>query len=95
MEGNYRFHFLRNGEQGRERHLARVDYDDLDGPLLQTSLSGTAQPLRDGAIAWALLRYPLMTLGVMARIHWQALRLWLRRVPFFSKPLPPQEKVSR
>jgi DUF1365 family protein len=95
VEGQYRFRFLRNSEQGSERHLARVDYDDLDGPLLQTSLSGTAQPLRDGAIAWVLLRYPLMTFGVMARIHWQALRLWLRRVPFFSKPLPPQEKVSR
>lgn len=95
VEGQYRFRFLRNSDQGGERHLARVDYDDLDGPLLQTSLSGTAQPLRDGAIAWALLRYPLMTFGVMARIHWQALRLWLRRVPFFSKPHPPQEKVSR
>ena len=95
VEGQYRFRFLRNSEQGGERHLARVDYDDLDGPLLQTSLSGTARPLRDAVIAHALLRYPLMTLGVMARIHWQALRLWLRRVPFFSKPLPPQEKVSR
>ncbi|WP_219116569.1 DUF1365 domain-containing protein [Janthinobacterium sp. UMAB-56] len=95
VEGQYRFRFLRNSEQDRERHLARIDYDDLDGLVLQTSLSGTAQPLRDGAIAWALLRYPLMTFGVMARIHWQALRLWLRRVPFFSKPHPPQEKVSR
>ena len=95
VAGRYRFRFLRNSEQDGERHLARVDYDDLDGPLLQTSLSGTARPLRDAVIAHALLRYPLMTLGVMARIHWQALRLWLRRVPFFSKPHPPQEKVSR
>ena len=99
VEGRYRFRFLRSNDHsskhGGERHLARIDYDDLDGPLLHTSLSGTARPLRDGALAWALLRYPLMTFGVMARIHWQALRLWLRRVPFFSKPLPPQEKVSR
>ena len=95
VEGQYRFRFLRNHDKDGERHLARVDYDDLDGPILQTSLSGTARPLRDGTIAWALLRYPLMTFGVMARIHWQALRLCLRRVPFFSKPHPPQEKVSR
>ena len=36
-----------------------------------------------------------MTLGVVLRIHWQALRLWLKRVPFFSKPLAPDELVSR
>jgi hypothetical protein len=28
---------------------------------------------------------PLLTLGVVARIHWQALRLWAKRVPFFGK----------
>jgi DUF1365 family protein len=36
-----------------------------------------------------------MTLGVMLRIHWQAARLWAKRVPFFSKPLPPAEEISR
>ena len=28
---------------------------------------------------------PLLTLGVVARIHWQAMRLLLKRVPFFGK----------
>jgi DUF1365 family protein len=36
-----------------------------------------------------------MTLGVIARIHWQALRLFIKRVPFFSKPLPPSSSLSR
>jgi uncharacterized protein len=97
VEGGYRFRFLRAKKDAgqNEHHLACVDYDDASGPLLQTSLSGIAVPLRDRALGRALLRYPLMTFGVMARIHWQALRLWLRRVPFFSKPHPPQEKLSR
>lgn len=97
VEGGYRFRFMRSKDQrnGSERHLARIDYDDSEGMLLQTSLAGVALPLQDRLLAGALLRYPLMTFGVMARIHWQALRLWLRRVPFFHKPLPPSEKVSR
>jgi DUF1365 family protein len=36
-----------------------------------------------------------MTLGVMLHIHTQALRLWLKKVPFFRKPPPPQAFVSR
>jgi DUF1365 family protein len=36
-----------------------------------------------------------MTLMVMTRIHWQALKLWLKRVPFFTKPTPPTHFVTR
>jgi hypothetical protein len=36
-----------------------------------------------------------MTLAVVARIHWQALRLWLRQVPFHRKPEPPLEQTTR
>jgi len=32
---------------------------------------------------------------VMLRIHWHALLLWLKRVPFFSKPEAPSELASR
>ena len=43
----------------------------------------------------AALRYPLMTVLVMARIHWQALGLALRRIPFHRKPSPPLEEITR
>jgi DUF1365 family protein len=36
-----------------------------------------------------------MTLGVIARIHWQALRLWFKRVRFVRKPAPPELFVTR
>ena len=63
--------------------------------LLQTSLSGTLAPLTPARVRAAFFGMPLMTFGVIARIHWQALRLWLKRVPFFSKPPAPQQFVTR
>lgn len=99
VTGAYRFRFMRavqpGGERQRERVVARIDYHDDDGPLLLTSVSGELRPLSGAAALLAFLRHPLMTLGVIARIHWQALRLFIKRVPFFPKPLPPSKALSR
>ena len=95
VEGSYRFRFMRAHRGGHECHLARIDYEDSLGPVLQTSLSGQGRPMTDAAVARAFLAYPLMSLGVIFRIHLQALRLWLRRVPFFAKPAAPQTEISR
>ncbi len=91
VAGAYRFRFA-NG--GRLR-MARIDYRDDAGSLLLTSISGRAQPLTAARLARAFIAHPLMSFGVMARIHWQAARLWAKRVPFFSKPAPPTEELSR
>ncbi len=90
-EGQYRFRF----ERSAERTLVRVDLHDAHGPLLQTSVGGVLQPLTAASARLAVLRMPFMTLGVVVRIHWQALRLWIKRVPFFSKPQAPDHLVSR
>ena len=95
VEGGYRFRFMRVQRGGAEHTLARIDYDDADGLVLQTSQSGIATRLSDASVARAFFAFPLMTFGVVVRIHLQALRLWLRRVPFHSKPAPPEQKVSR
>jgi len=93
VSGGYRFRFMRSADG--ERLVARVDHDDAQGPLLQTSVSAHLVPLTVQRRLRALWRQPLMSLGVMLRIHWQALRLWRLGVPFFSKPHPPQTPVSR
>ncbi len=95
IDGGYRFRFLRSARAGVERIVARVDHDDAHGPLLLTSVAGTLQPLTPAMARRALAAHPLHSLGVIARIHWQALQLWRKRVPFFSKPAPPIEGVTR
>ncbi len=95
VAGTYRFRFLRSTQGGRDRTVVRIDHDDADGPLLQTSVSGVLLPLCARTVRRALWRYPAMTLAVIARIHWQALRLWAKRVGFHKKPAPPAADVTR
>jgi hypothetical protein len=93
VKGRYafRFHF------GAERWLARIDYFDTDDsePLLETWISGQAEALTPAVTRGLAWRYRLFTLGVVARIHWQALQLWVKRVPYFTKPAPPPSPLSR
>lgn len=78
VEGGYRFRFQRQ----QRVQCCRIDYDDAQGELLLTSISGQPQAWSATALLKAFLRMPFLTLGVIARIHWQALKLWLKGVPF-------------
>ncbi|MDR7297100.1 DUF1365 family protein [Pelomonas aquatica] len=91
VEGRYRFRFMR----ARDRVVARVDHDDAQGPLLHTSLAGQLQPLTAASARAAFFAMPALTLMVVARIHWQALKLAFKRLPFLSKPQPPERFVTR
>jgi len=96
VQGHYTFRFMfASPKHGKPlRSLARIDYDDGEGPLLLTSIAGSARPLNAANVLRVFFGYPLMTFGVVAKIHWQALKLFFKRVPFLSKPTPPSANVS-
>jgi DUF1365 family protein len=85
--GEYRFRFHARDDGGVPAwRLARIEHGDAAGDLLHTAISGRAVPLATGPLLRAALRYPLQSMRVMLRIHWQALRLWAKGAPFFSRP---------
>ena len=97
IEGDYRFRFMRTPASAADagRTVVRIDHDDDTGPLIQTSVSGTLHAITAQTLRHALWGYPAMTLAVVARIHWHALRLWLKRVRFHRKPEAPASTVTR
>jgi DUF1365 family protein len=58
------------------------------------SLSAKRQPLTDRALLKLFVGMPLMTLGVVAAIHWEALRLWIKGAPFGARPPGPKTGAS-
>jgi DUF1365 family protein len=73
-----RYHF-RIRPPGKD--VAIVIHEEESGqPILNASFAGAYRALTDGALARMLLRYPLMTLKVVAAIHFEAVRLMLKGV---------------
>jgi len=64
-----------------------IHIDDRDGDrrVLLSALTGHRAPLTATKLAWFTLKYPLITLKVIALIHWHALLLWIKRLPWHRK----------
>ena len=57
-------------------------------------MSAERRPLDDKALGAALLALPLMTLKVVAAIHWEALKLWIKGVRLTRQPPPARDPVT-
>jgi DUF1365 family protein len=54
--------------------------------LFDATLNLHGQPVSSSRLLLALCCFPFMTLRVITAIHWQALKLWLKRTPFYGHP---------
>jgi DUF1365 family protein len=92
-EGHYEFR-LREG-QGTS-YVAIDYYDAQNNKVLHTSIGGRLHTADRTDVLLAVARRPLMTFFVITRIHWQALKLWLAKVPFIGArpPASPDTVVS-
>lgn len=91
IEGGYRFRLTPPGD----RLSILIRYQDSAGEdLLHAAHTGARHALTRAAIIKAVLGHPLMTLKVVAGIHWEALKLWRRGARFHRKPAPPLAPVT-
>jgi len=87
MEQHYDWSFGAPGA-GLHVHMENfsLDADQEQRPLFDATLNLRRQEMTAGAMARALLRFPLSSLRVVALIHWQALKLLIKRVPVHTHP---------
>ena len=82
MAMRYRFRVSPPGARVRLRILET----DPEGPLLAATFSGRRRSLTTAALASAFFALPLVTLKIVAAIHWQALLLWLKGARLTPRP---------
>jgi DUF1365 family protein len=84
VEMAMRYHF-RISPPG-DRVKLRILETDRDGPLLSATFNGHREPLTTAALLRSFFALPLVTLKIVAAIHWEALRLWLKGVRLVPRP---------
>lgn len=90
MDLHYRFRIAPPGEAVS----VGISVHDAAGAVLNARLDGQRVPLSDLALLRVFITHPLLTLKVVAAIHWQALRLWIKRVPLHPRPAAPDHDLT-
>lgn len=90
VSGRYAFRTALPGETA----AIGIRLDDDDGPLLAAHFAGTYRPLTDRQLLKQFAVNTFMTRKVWLTIRWEAMRLWMRGLPIYKKPVPPKSSVS-
>ncbi len=90
MDMTYDFRLRPPGDEA----MLAITASDERGAMLVAAMKLRRRALTDAALLKAVAAHPLMTFKVVAGIHWEALLLWLKRVPLVRRPPPPEAAVS-
>jgi DUF1365 family protein len=93
VQGQYKF-AIKQTSVGEKISINYFDDVTKEQALVLTAITTQFQTFTTAALLRRLLRMPLMTFGVMVRIHWQAFKLWRQGAKFYSTPPLPKHAVT-
>jgi DUF1365 family protein len=94
MELIYHWHFNKPSDR-LSVHMSLEDSLSENVKLFDATLNLKRLSITPVRMALVLIRFPLMTLKVIVAIHWQALRLWIKGIPFYKHPLNKSEDSTK
>ena len=71
-----------------------ITYEVEDETVFTATLAGRRVPLTSKSLLGATVRYPLITFKIMAAIHWEAAKLWVKGARYRKRPAAPVDEVS-
>lgn len=74
---------------GEKLHITIDDYKE-GKKIFISAVSGIKKELTDLRLLWYTIRFPLLTIQIIAKIHWQALKLYRRKLPYLKKSDHPE-----
>lgn len=90
LVGRYRFTI-----EAPNQRLRLLIHEQREGvPIFDATLTGERRGLDDATILKRVLAAPWMTVKVIAAIHWQALKIWVRGGRYHKKPPPPALDIT-
>ncbi len=92
VEMAMRYHF--RIQPPAETVRLRILETDREGPLLSATFSGRRRALTSAALLRSFVALPLVTLKIVAAIHWEALRLWLKGARLVPRPAAAVAKTD-
>lgn len=87
VEGGYYFDF-RNADK------VSINYHFNNRLQLTTSISGSEIPFNDKNLVKLFFKYPFYTIFVVFLIHYQAMKLFIKKIKFYSKPEKEKDEVT-
>ena len=69
---------------GEKMNIKIDDYRD-DKRFFISTLTGDKKEMTNARLFWYSLRFPFITLQIISLIHWNAFRLWLKKIKYYKK----------